>query len=596
MKTPQYIKKAILFSIPFFVLLVNFGCTGGSKSNKQDDTLRIPIITDAKTFDPIYVEDVYSAYVTSLVYEGLLEYHYLKRPHELIPGLAESMPEISQDGLTYTFKIRKGVNFTDHPAFEGGKGREVKARDFVYSFLRVADPKNNAGNFWIFDGHIKGLNEWREVQKKLPATNYDAGPEGFVAVDDYTLQIKLTRKYPQLLFVLAMPIAFVVPREVVEASKDDFVNKPVGTGPYKLVSWLKNSKITFEKNPGFRGQAYPSDGEAGDKEAGLLNDAGKMMPFASRVEYLVFVEDSTAWLTLKSGGVDVGGIPKDNYKEAIDPATQDLTTDFKNKGMFLRKAVEPDVTYIAFNLLDPIFKKGGANLRKAISLAMDNKKNIEEFYNNRAIQAHSPVPPGLAGYEEDFKNPYTEFNIEKAKEYLAKAGFPEGKGLPELVYESTQGATSRQRAEKMQRELSKIGVKMRVNVNQFAELSQKLNKNKAQIWGIAWLADYPDAENFLQLLYGKNKSPGPNAANFDHPEYNQLYEQVRGMVDSPERRKLIRRMKEIFVEELPWIVETHRIAYQVNMPWTFNSKPGYMGSSPAKFIRVDPERRSKGLK
>ncbi len=587
-----------LINISFFslVLFSVLSCTRGSRVSATDDTLRIPIIADARTMDPVLVEETYSAYMTSLVYEGLLEYHYLKRPHELIPSLAETMPTISSDGLEYIFKIRKGVHFTDHPSFRDGKGREVKAKDFIYSFLRVADPKIGTGNFWIFDGHIKGLNEWRDVQKKLGNTNYDELPEGFSAPDDYTLKIKLTRKYPQLLFVLAMPITFVVPREVVEALGPDFVNKPIGSGPYKLVEWLKNSKVSFEKNPNYRGQVYPSEGEPGDKEANLLGDAGKTIPFASKIEYLVFVEDSTAWLTLKSGGVDVGGIPKDNYKEAIDVASQDLTEDFKKKGMFLRKAIDPDVTYLAFNLEDPVIKKGGVNLRRAIAHALDNKKNIEEFYNNRALQAHSPVPPGIAGYEEDFVNPYTEYNIEKAKEYLAKAGFPEGKGMPDLVYESTQGATSRQRAEKVQRELQKIGINLKVNVNQFAELSKKLNDKKAQFWGIAWLADYPDAENFLQLLYGKNKAPGPNASNMDNPEYNKLYEQVRGMVDSPERRKLIRRMKEIFTEELPWIVETHRLAYQVNMPWTYNSKPGYMGSSPAKYMRVDPERRAKGLK
>jgi len=530
-----------------------------------------------------------------MVYEGLLEYHYLKRPHELQPLLAEAMPEISSDGKTYTFKTRKGVLFQDHPAFEGGKGRELKAKDFVYSFLRLADPKLNSGGFWIFDGQIEGLNEWREKQKSAEVTNYDVPPSGFKALDDYTLQIKLKHKYPQLLFVLAMPQTFAVPREVVEKLGKDFVNAPVGTGPYKLSSWQRNSRIVFEKNVAFRGQEYPVEGESQDTTEGLLADAKKAIPFADKVEYHVFIEDQPLWLSFKAANIDYSGIPKDNYKEAINPETKDIADAFKSQfpGVVLRKTPEPDVSYIAFNMEDPVIKKGGKNLRKAIALAIDKRKGIELFTNGRAILAHTPVPPGLAGFDENFKNPYSEFNIEEAKKLLAKAGFE--KGL-ELNYEAVTGATSRQQAEKLQGELAAIGITLKINSNQFSEMTEKINKKSAQMWGIAWIADYPDAENFLQLLYSKNASPGPNGANFSNKEYDGLYEKVKGMVDSPERRKMISRMFEIFTEELPWVVERHRVAYSLQSPWLKNYKPGYMGSSIAKFLRVDPAERAQGYK
>ena len=593
MKKSQF-KISFTLSLLISVLAAVSACTKGS-SSQGDGTLRLPVVADAKTLDPALVGDVYSAIATSMVYEGLLEYHYLKRPHELQPLLAEAMPEISKDGLTYTFKIRKGVKFMDHAAFEGGKGRDVNAKDFIYSYLRIADPKLAGESFWVFDGHIEGLNEWRDKQKNAEKVDYDNPPTGLKAVDANTLQIKLKKKYPQLLFVLAMPQTFVVPREVVEKTGKDFVNTPVGTGPYKLAGWQRNSKITFERNPGFRGQPYPSEGEAEDQARGLLGDAGKMMPFADKVEYHVFIEDAPMWLTFKQGNLDSASIPKDNYKEAVSETTKDLSPDFAKKGIVLTKAAEPDVTYVAFNMEDPVVKKGGANLRKAIALAMDKQKSIEIFANGRAVLAHSPVPPGLAGYDEKFVNPYSEYNVEKAKEYLAKAGYPEGKGLSELVYETTQGTASRQRAEKFQADLAKIGVKVKISVNQFSELTEKINKKTAQMWGIAWLADYPDAENFLQLLYGPNKAPGPNGSNFDNKEYNKLYDQVAGMLDSPERRQLITRMKQIFVDEMPWVTESHRIGYRLDQPWLHNSKPGYMGSATAKFMRVDVERKKQGL-
>jgi ABC-type transport system substrate-binding protein len=571
-----------------------FSCSNRGKG-AAENTIRIPIIADAKTFDPQMVDELYSNYATSMVYEGLLEYEYLKRPHQMKGLLAESLPEVSKDELTYTFKIKKGVKFIDSPVFEGGKGRELTANDVLYSFLRVADPKVNSPGFWIFDGHIEGLNEWREKQKTATTVDYANPPTGFKVVDSHTFQIKLKRKYPQLLFVLAMPQTFVVAREAVEKLGADFQNKPVGTGPYVLTTWLRNSKIVFDRSPSWRGEPYPSEGEASDKAIGLLEDAGKMMPFIDRVEYLVFVEDSTQWLKFKSGELDYSGVPKDNYAEAINKDTKDLTDIFKKQNVRLDKEAEPDVTYIAFNMDDPVIKKLGPNFRKAVSLVLDKDKSVDLFSNGRAIVAQSPIPPGLAGYDAEFVNPYAKRDLERAKEFLAKAGYPGGKGLPRLSYESTQGTTSRQSAQKVQAELLEIGINIDVNVNQFSELTQKINERKAQMWGIAWIADYPDVENFLQLLYGKNKAPAPNGSNFDDPEYNKLFEQVRSMADSPERRKLIRRMQDIFVENLPWIPERHRIRYTLIRPWTKNAKLGYYGGSIAKFLRVDSERRSQGL-
>lgn len=585
-----------LISICFVSLLTS--CTkknGSSSAPATDATLRIPMTADAKTFDPQLVEDLYSAISTSMVYEGLLEYHYLKRPHQLVPLLAEALPEVSKDGLTYTFKIRKGVMFQDHPAFPNGKGRELKAKDFVYSFLRLADPKVASGGFWIFDGQIEGLNEWRDKQKNAAVIDYDNPPVGFRATDDYTLLVKLKHKYPQLLFVLAMPQTFVVAREVVEKAGKDFVNTPVGTGPYKLTSWQRNSRLVYEKNPTFRGQEYPSEGEPADEASGLLADAKKQMPFADKVEYHVFIEEQPLWLSFKAANIDESSIPKDNYKEAINVDSKELGDSFKAQfpGVSLQKSPEPDVTYLAFNTEDPVIKKGGKNLRKAIALAINKVKGIELFTNGRAILAHTPVPPGLAGYDETFKNPYSEYNVEEAKKLLAKAGFPNGL---ELSYESVVGASSRQQAEKLLTELEAIGIKLKVNTNQFSEMTEKINKKTAQMWGIAWIADYPDAENFLQLLYSKNASPGPNGSNFSNKEYDALYEKIKGMMDSPERRKLLHRMYEIFTDELPWIVERHRVAYTLVAPWLKNFKSGYMGSSTAKFLRVDPVQRSQGYK
>jgi ABC-type transport system substrate-binding protein len=229
-------------------------------------------------------------------------------------------------------------------------------------------------------------------------------------------------------------------------------------------------------------------------------------------------------------------------------------------------------------------------------LAINEEQKIKLFYNGRGIVAHSPVPPGLAGYDENFKNPWKEFDVEKAKKLMAEAGFADGKGVPVIPYETSTGTEARQMAEDLQRSLAPLGIKLQINVNQFAELLEKIDQKKAMMWGIAWGADYPDAENFLQLLYGPNKVPGPNGSNFDHAEYNKLFEQMRYMLDSPERRKIISRMAQILVDEMPWVPSMHRVGYYLTQPWFKNYKPGYMGSSEAKFLRVDLERREQGVK
>lgn len=592
-------KKKISKKIPAlsFFLWLGIALLGAcSKKPETEGLLKLQIRADARSFDPAFCEDQYSAEAQNFVYEGLLEYEYLKRPHQLKAQLAEAMPKVSADGLTYTFKIRKGVRFSDHPAFPDGKGRELKAYDFIYSYLRLADPKMNAPTFWVFDNHIKGLNTWRTEQAQNDKTDFNRIPAGLRALDDYTLQIQLTAKYPQLLFVLAMPMTGVVAREVVEAVGKEFVSTPIGTGPYRLVSWARNSKLVFEKNPNFHEDLYPSEGETGDREKGLLADAGKAMPFMNRVELYVYVEESPRWLNFLSGATDIIPlIPKDYFASALDFKTGKILPELEKKGIVHSKYSEEDTTYIAFNVEDPLIKKGGANLRKAIALAMDKQKQLELFYNNSGIVAQSPIPPGIAGYDVNYKNPYSEYNVAKAKEYLVKAGFPGGKGL-ELVYESSQGTDERQMAEKMQKELAEIGITMRINVNQFAELTQKLNEKRAQMWGIAWAADYPDAENFLQLLYGPNKAPSPNSSNFDNARYNKLFEQMRVMTDSPTRRKIIREMQDILAEEMPWIPRVHRLQHALNHAWLQNYKAGYVGAPmPAKFLRVDFARKQKGL-
>lgn len=579
--------KLALVLATLVALVFQVSCT--SNSNKNEKVINSVLSANVKGLDPIFASDTYANTVVSQIYETLLSYHYLKRPLELQPELAAAMPKVSEDGLTHTFKLRDGIRFQDDEAFPEGKGRKVTAQDFIYSWKRLADPRNRSDGYWIFDGRIEGLNEWREKAAKGEA-DYDTPVSGLQAPDDKTLVVKLTKPYYQLHYVLTMPYSAPVPKEAVEKYGKEFINKPVGTGPFMLDSWVRNSKIVLVKNPNWAATTYPTEGEEGDAEKGFLKDAGKKLPFVDKVVFHEITEDQPRWLKFMKGELDFVGIPKDNFDSAV--SNDSLSEDLKKKGVELVVTREPDVTYTSFNMADPLIGEND-ELRKAMSLAYDTDTLIEKFYNGRAIVAHSPIPPDVDAYDPKFKNPYKEYNVSKAKELLKQAGFPEGKGLPRLELSTINSSTARQMAEYFKQNMEKIGVDIKIVTSSWPQFTSKIRDRKAQIWGIAWMADYPDAENFLQLLYGDNVSPGPNGANFKNAEFDKLYKQASNLPPGPERTKLYQQMRDIFVKEMPWIPGAHRLSYAVKHGWLENYKHHSIINNIYKYLRVDTDERKE---
>ncbi len=576
----------LIFSLLALALVVT-SCT--QKSDENDNGIYFPVRANVKGFDPVHSSDIYSGTVIAQVYEGLLQYHYLKRPYEVIPSLAEGMPAISDKGLTYTFKIRKGIKFHDDPAFPGGKGRELVAEDFIYSFRRLADPATLNDGFWILDGKIKGLNEWLDLLKNKKA-DYSTPIEGLQAPDHNTLVIKLTQPYYQLLYVLTLPYTYAVPKEVVEKYGSEFLNHPVGTGPFMFDSWVRNSKIVLKKFPGYHQDTYPSDGSPGDKEAGLLEDAGKQLPFADKIVFVEMPEDAPRWQNFMKGNFDFGELPADNYDAMI--LDKKVRPENAAKGMKLTITSGDDYTYVSINMKDPILGKN-KDLRRAMSLAHDSMGVATKFQNGHAIPAQGPIPPDVPGYEASFVNPNQKFDIEQAKKLLAKAGYPGGKGLPELTFESISDSKNRQQAEFFQQNMAAIGIKVVISSNTWPQFQDKIKNMKAQIFGISWTADYPDGQDFLQLFYSKNISPGPNDSNFSNPEFDKLYEKSLLLPPGNERDQLYHKMRDIIVEEVPQILELHRQYYIIRHGWLDNFKFSYMILDFPKYMKVDPKKRAE---
>ena len=556
---------------------------------------------DIKGFDPVRASDVDTALAVYKIYEGLVEYDYLYRPYRVVPVLAESPPEISPDGLTYTFKLKKGVRFQDDPCFPGGKGREVTAEDFVYSFKRVMDAKLLSTGSWVFAGHVVGADEWAKASEdRSKPTDYSRPIAGFDAPDRYTLRIRLSEPYPQLLWVLTMQYTFVMPREAVEFYRDDFLNHPVGTGPYRLKRWQRNYRMEFERNPTFHGQTYPTEGAPGDREKGLLEDAGKPLPFIDRVILYNVREYYTWWQMFLRGQIFSVGISKDYFNKVVN-TDMELTPDMAKRGIILRKEPQMDVFYLGFNWEDPVVGGGKTpeeavrhrKLRQAIACSF-NQEQIRDLYHGRMIPAAGPLTPGTTGYDANKPYPW-KFNLPLARKLLAEAGYPDGKDARTgkrlrlaLDMGGAGDAETRQLGEMYVNFVREIGIEMSINFSLQPEHWRKLERKETQMFSSGWVMDYPDAQNVLQLWYGPNESPGVNHCNYKNPEFDQLYRRILTMQDSPERTALYKQMADIIVDDCTGAFMFHRLTYALLRDWVVNFKPHDFPYPNVKFYKVRP--------
>lgn len=556
--------------------------------------LNLPLGDDVKSLDPALAYDSVSLTVMPLAMESLFQYKYTKTPLELEPLLAESMPTVSRDKKTYTIKLKKGVLWQDDAAFPNGKGRELKASDFIYAWKRMLLPELQSPGTWIFDGKVVG---WDAYRKRLTENKAKAEEilqekvEGLQALDDHTIQIRLTQPYPQILYVLAMGFGAPMAPEVTAKYGHLGLNeRMVGTGPFRLKQFTKGSKIIVEKSPSFRGESYPSDGDADAQEAGLMASAGKALPFVEEITFHIIKESQPQWLQFLKGNLDASGIPKDNFDASIKDGK--LIPELDTKGIRLRTGEEAVIWYLNFNMKDKLLGTN-VNLRRALSMAINRDEFIQKFLNGRGVKATSIVPRVIAGHT-DRKELVNDYNPEKAKELLAKAGYPGGKGLPVIKYD-LRGAstTSRQQAEYFKKLLEAIGVNIEVVVNTFPAYLEKEKNGNLQFFLGGWNADFPDAENFLFLLYSKNAAPGPNASNYKNPKFDRLYERIAQMSPSPQRNALIKQAEDLAFNDGVWSMMFYPVSYALYHGWLQNYRPNAQILNEVKYLDVDVEARKK---
>ncbi len=495
------------------------------------------VIERVASLDPVEDASVYAARCVALTYETLLEYDYEARPYRLKPCLATAMPSVSDDGLTYTFTIDTNACFTADACFGAARTRSVTAADFVYALKRLADTKVHSSGYWLLDGRIEGIGDFHEASKKSGPTDYDRDVSGLRAISDDTLQICLSAPSPVFLWMLAMPYTAAVPREAVDFYGERFREHPVGTGPYALAEWRRNYKMTYRRNDGWRGWRDAGEGTFGQIVFPLIDDP------------------STQWLAFLAGELDrQGEVPRDNWDQVV-MADGTLNPDLAARGLVLDTVPTLQVAYIGINMDDPIL---GTNrfLRQALNAAFDAAR-WEAYYRGRAMASDGPVPPQVAGATTN-SLPYGR-GAEVAAQLLEKAGYPGGRDpvtgrrlrLTLDLGKTTQDM--RESTELIVAFMDRCGIELVPEYSSWPTFLQKVSQRRSQLFRIAWVGDYPDAENFLQLFYGPNASPGPNRCNYSNPEFDRIFREATSTTDEARRMELYGRLQEIVREDSPWI-------------------------------------------
>ncbi|MCA9197842.1 MAG: hypothetical protein KDA87_09905 [Planctomycetales bacterium] len=566
--------------------------SGSGSNGGKPKVLRVPLISECRSMDPADGSTMYDNRCVVQVYETLLQYKYLKRPLELEPLLLSEMPTQSEDGLTYHFTLKPDVYFQDDECFPDGKGRQLVAADVIYSLKRLADSDVSLKNWWVMENTIVGFDEYKEAQNAAATFDYDAPVDGLKIINDREFEITLKEPVQRFMWTLAMFQTAVVPREAVEHHQAQFARHPVGTGPFRMVEWVSGKSMAFERNPTYHACTYPSEHMPEDETFGFDKAAGTKLPIVDRVEVGFYPQSQPMWLQFRNKNLDFTTVPNENFDEAYNPRTKKLRPDFVKEGITAHAVPLLDFIFYGFNMEDELlggYTEEKKNLRRAISLAIDWQERNRAFYNNVCVIYDGMIPPGLEGYPADGKGPvnWRGPDLEKARDLLAKAGYPNGEGLPTINYYSSKAAQGQEMAEMTQRQLKEIGVNINPILDDFPAFMEEVNKKKAPLFAFAWHSDYPDAENNLALFYGPNEAPGSNHFNYKNAEFDKLYQQIRVMAPSPERTAIYEKMRDMVIEDAPYIGSLARTRHYLINPRLKNFKPVEDFNNWYKYLDVE---------
>jgi oligopeptide transport system substrate-binding protein len=507
-------------------------------------------------FDPVAVHDLYSAQVLQSVFETLYTYDYLARPAKLVPLTAEALPEISDGGKTYTIRLKKGIYFAADAVFNGQR-RELVMADYAYALKRLMDPKLRSAWSWLLEGKVVGLDALAAQAKKSGRFDYDAPLAGIEVLDRYTLRIRLNTPDYNLGQILAHDPTSGIAREVIEKYRDangHAMANPVGTGPYRLASWKRGARIVLQANPDFRGFVW--DFQAGnDPEDTQIVAAmkGKSMPQIGRVEISVIPEGQSRWLAFQNKELDLFSLDGPLAPRALDNGR--LRPELANRGVTLSRIIEPELSQYYFNMQNPLLgglSKEKIALRRAIAMAHNVQQEIAIVWNNQAVALDYPIPPGVVGHDPAYKSS-VRYDPMLANALLDKFGYRKGsdgyRNLPDgkpmtVRFSVGPDSTGQQQAEMWKKTFDSIGIRMDSDKRPFPEMLKAEKQCQLMMRTSAWIADYPDGDNFMQLFYGPNIGQSNNGC-MKIPQFDALYERSQKLPAGAERDALYRQMARV---------------------------------------------------
>jgi ABC-type transport system substrate-binding protein len=561
-----------------------------------EKVLHMFLSTSETGLDPAVASDLATLSLLENLFDPLLRYDYLARPVKLVGNTATAMPEVSDGGKTYTFHIRPGIYFTPDPAFNG-KPREVTAADYVYSLMRLYDPQIKSPFAFLFEGKLLGDAALKQN------FSYATPIPGLQALDRYTLRIRLAAPDVNFPFYLATPAASVVAKEVIAAYPGQAGNHPVGTGPFMLASWKRSDRIVLQKNPSSTAVFHASGAVAPEDQALARALEGQRLPRVDRIDIKIAEEFQGRMLGFLGGEYD--------YLEQVPEAMTDMVLQdgqlkpaLAARGMQLTRFPVLQTYYLWINMEDPVlggYSKEKVALRRAISLSYNSAEDIALLKKGLAIKAQSPLPPNVLGYDPSYRSP-VPYDPALANALLDRFGYrqrdpdgfrrsPDGKALTlRMASEATIGG--RLRDEMWRKCLNSVGLRVVFQSDKKTEIIKASRLGKVQMFETNWVADFPDGENFYQLLYGPNAGRA-NYARFNLPAYNVRYEQARGLPDGPARQKLYGEMNQIIQAYNPWVPLTHVISADLRQPWLKNYKRHPVELTPWRYLDIDVAERER---
>lgn len=493
-----------------------FACNNPSEHDNKK-VFNMNLDQGLTSLDPAFARNQYALWMTNQLFNGLVQ---IDENLKIQPSIAKRW-EISNGGKLYTFHLRSDVYFHDDPLFNNGKGRKVIASDFIYSFNRILDPKIASSGAWIFNDKVDTLN-------------------GFTAPNDSTFAVSLKRPFTPFLSMLTAQYCSVIPHEVSEHYGKDFRSHPIGTGPFKFKYWKEGEILVFLKN---------------EKYWEVEN--GQRLPYLDAIKATFIPDKQTAFMDFIKKNLDFFNSIDGSYRDDILTKSGKVTSKYRNKFQLITGPyLNTEYLGILVDSNMPIVKSSPLRfkkIRQAINYSIDRKKMVKYLRNGIGTPGHAGfIPKGMPGFDMTEVKGY-EYNPAKARQLLAEAGYPNGKNLPEITLQTI--TSYKDLIEFVQGELNTAGIKCRVETNQGSSLRELIAKNSVNFFRGSWIADYPDAENYLSVFYSKNYVPvGPNYTSYNNKEFDKLYEAVFFETNNEKRFKMYRKMDQLVLEEAPMVI------------------------------------------